>query len=380
MWDHQDRLVNLSNETTDAQYRYDYTDRRVLKQTPQNSASNSSSQATLYIDKFSEIRNRKLIKYLYAGERRIARASTSSGSLELDPSTYYLHDHLGSSSLTLSTNAIVLEQRVHYPYGHLRKEDRTTPSLTDYTFTGKERDRESDLHYFEARYYAGYLGRFLSVDPLYSENLMPNSMGKNTFNGLRSSQKLNLYSYARNNPILYVDPNGKVAWVGAAIGGAVGFGAGFTVDLGMQVWEKGFTGVTWGDVGDSLGEGIKAGAVGAAVGATGGLSLLGQGAVVTTVSVASEVGVEGTKSKLRGGNFSDTVTTENVAVGIVGGVANTAAYRVAERVAKGVFAGTVLKQFSTPIVKLVVKNSIKGGANAAVKTPINSVGGAAIDL
>jgi RHS repeat-associated protein len=63
--------------------------------------------------------------------------------------------------------------------------------------TGKERDSESGNDYFGARYYASWTGRFLSPDPsgLYFANPY-------------NPQSLNLYSYARNNPLKNTDPTG----------------------------------------------------------------------------------------------------------------------------------------------------------------------------
>ena len=60
-------------------------------------------------------------------------------------------------------------------------------------FTGKERDTESGLDYFGARYFSGAGGRFTSVDP---ENAGADPADPQSWNG---------YAYARNNPLLYVD-------------------------------------------------------------------------------------------------------------------------------------------------------------------------------
>ena len=65
--------------------------------------------------------------------------------------------------------------------------------------TGKERDTESGNDYFGARYYASSMGRFMSPDPikLTDERL------------LNPANTLNLYSYAANNPLKFVDPDGQ---------------------------------------------------------------------------------------------------------------------------------------------------------------------------
>jgi RHS repeat-associated protein len=69
---------------------------------------------------------------------------------------------------------------------------------TNYPFlTLKERDVETGLGFFEARYYANVQGRFTSPDPLFFQKEM-----------LLDPQRFNLYAYVRNNPLKLVDPNG----------------------------------------------------------------------------------------------------------------------------------------------------------------------------
>jgi RHS repeat-associated protein len=63
--------------------------------------------------------------------------------------------------------------------------------------TGKERDAESGLDYFGARYYSNGLGRWVSADP---KGL--------SLRHLLNPQKLNKYSYVINNPMSFFDPNG----------------------------------------------------------------------------------------------------------------------------------------------------------------------------
>jgi RHS repeat-associated protein len=61
-------------------------------------------------------------------------------------------------------------------------------------FTQKERDNETELDYFLARYYASGQGRFTSPDAYFGR--------------LTDPQTLNLYSYVKNNPLKYIDPTG----------------------------------------------------------------------------------------------------------------------------------------------------------------------------
>ena len=74
----------------------------------------------------------------------------------------------------------------------------TLPGDQPKRFTGKERDGETGLDYFGARYYGSKPGRFTTVDPVYTwkENLV-------------DPQRWNRYAYSRNNPLRYVDPDGR---------------------------------------------------------------------------------------------------------------------------------------------------------------------------
>ena len=68
-------------------------------------------------------------------------------------------------------------------------------------FTGKERDAESGNDYFEARYYASSMGRFMSPDWRSAPAAVP-------YADLSNPQSLNLYSYGSNNPMSHKDEDG----------------------------------------------------------------------------------------------------------------------------------------------------------------------------
>ena len=68
-------------------------------------------------------------------------------------------------------------------------------------FTGKERDTESGNDYFDARYFASSMGRFMSPD--WSAKVEPVPYAK-----MDDPQSLNLYSYVRNNPLMRTDADG----------------------------------------------------------------------------------------------------------------------------------------------------------------------------
>jgi len=129
----------------------------------------------------------------FAGERHIATYSGGPAG-----TTYFIHaDWLGTERARTTVAATTYETCTSLPFG-----DNLQCSNADVSplhFTGKERDAESGLDNFRVRYDSSNFGRFLSPDP--------NNAGG--FEHQDDPQSWNGYSYARNNPLIYRDPNGE---------------------------------------------------------------------------------------------------------------------------------------------------------------------------
>ena len=67
---------------------------------------------------------------------------------------------------------------------------------TSYGFTNREHDVESGMMYYRARYYQPEIGRFIQEDPHPGKLLVPLS-------------SINKYAYSGNNPIRFIDPDGR---------------------------------------------------------------------------------------------------------------------------------------------------------------------------
>ena len=85
--------------------------------------------------------------------------------------------------------------------------------------TAKERDQESGLDYFGARYYGSALGRWASPDDFSDSGITDPFTGRVTFSpgplpyaDISNPQSLNKYAYVLNNPLRYTDPNGHCVW------------------------------------------------------------------------------------------------------------------------------------------------------------------------
>jgi RHS repeat-associated protein len=101
-------------------------------------------------------------------------------------------DNLGSTRAVVDEAGEVVEAYDYYPFGlQSRSYKEKGDPLTKETFTGKEQDTESNLHYFGARYYDAGAGRFSTIDP-HSDLYF----------------SISPYHYAGNNPLAYIDPTG----------------------------------------------------------------------------------------------------------------------------------------------------------------------------
>jgi RHS repeat-associated protein len=99
--------------------------------------------------------------------------------------------------LVTDESGAAIEQYNYTPFGALL--GAQAPGVAQPRgFAGKERDAETGADYFEARYYASQTGRFTTVDPLL-----------NVPAALTDLQRWNRYAYAMNNPLRYVDPDGR---------------------------------------------------------------------------------------------------------------------------------------------------------------------------
>jgi RHS repeat-associated protein len=100
----------------------------------------------------------------------------------------------------------------YYPFGEERA--IVSSGINTYKFTGKERDSETGLDYFGARYYRSSTSRWLSSDWAMSSITVP-------YANFGDPQTLNLYSYTRNNPMSHADADGHCPWCVVVVVGAL---------------------------------------------------------------------------------------------------------------------------------------------------------------
>lgn len=112
---------------------------------------------------------------------------------------YYHQDHLGSANVITDAGGALVQETAFYPFGVPRNDYRLRETEEPYQFSQKERDSETGWHDFGARLCLSHLGRFDRPDPI-----QPASQSRS----LREPQRLNVYSYCVNRPIIHADPDG----------------------------------------------------------------------------------------------------------------------------------------------------------------------------
>ncbi|MCX6543100.1 MAG: toxin [Acidobacteria bacterium] len=105
---------------------------------------------------------------------------------------YQFGNHLGSACLELDDHAQIISYEEYAPYGSTSYQAVRSQTETPkrYRYTGKERDEETGLYYHGARYYAGWIGRWIAADPA-GPVVAPN-----------------VYAAMRNSPVTYKDDSG----------------------------------------------------------------------------------------------------------------------------------------------------------------------------
>jgi RHS repeat-associated protein len=136
----------------------------------------------------------------------------------------------------------VYEHLEYTPYGELWVEEvRAGGEKTPFRFTGKRLDEETGLYYYGARYLDPQTSRWLSTDPAMGEYIPQAPVNEEArkrngnlpgMGGVFNTVNLHVYHYAGNNPVKYIDPDGKMLH---PIALAVGAGIGAVVSVGVVV-------------------------------------------------------------------------------------------------------------------------------------------------
>jgi RHS repeat-associated protein len=231
-WDWRNRLAiaerSGGGNTT---YGYDHTGQRVVQAT----GSATTSYPNRYYNVASSSLTATTTKHIFSPDGTLLATVVGSGTSTA--STTYLHpDHLGGTNVATDEDGAVSRTLDYYPYGSPRI---NTGSFSEQRrFIGEEYDPDTGFSYLNARYYEGNRGQFMSQDPVFlalGSGRWDRQSRENLQALLSDPQFLNAYSYARNNPLIFVDKSGELAFVPLVI-------------LGLQVYSAFSLGYSAGEV------------------------------------------------------------------------------------------------------------------------------------
>lgn len=183
-----------------AHYFYDAAGTRLKKIVSKVGGGGIKREVTVYIDGVYEetyVTNGGTLDpnkhyntlHVMDGRSRIATLRVGTDTDDSTPAVKYnIEDHLGTSSVMLAKNGALVNREEYYPFG-----DSCFGAFAKkrYRYVGKEKDNESGLYYYGARYYAPWTYRFVSVDPLAA-----------------NYPHYTPYQYAGNKPINFIDLDG----------------------------------------------------------------------------------------------------------------------------------------------------------------------------
>jgi RHS repeat-associated protein len=206
-WDHANRITRVDLQGGGiAYYTYDAAGQRVRSVIA--TASGRVADERLYLGGYEIHRQyrggggvqlERETLHAAIGSQRVALVETAiiENGVEIaqpvSRQRYQLGNHQGTALLEINEAGLTISYEEYYPYGDTAYHSaraNVEVSAKRYRYNGKERDAETGLYYYGARYYMPWLGRWMSCDPLGPVD------------------GLNLYTYVSGNPVKHVDATG----------------------------------------------------------------------------------------------------------------------------------------------------------------------------
>jgi RHS repeat-associated protein len=201
-WDFGNRLAQSTRQVTDdgdtTCYVYDGAGNRMRKVVKRGGQIVADRRYLGFYEPYreygadGEVKLERDTLHVTDGQRRIAMVESGGGGEAR--MRYQLANQLESAVLELDEAAAIISYEEYYPYGSTSYQAARAGvevSPKRYRYLGKELDNETGLYFHGSRYYASWLGRWISCDP----------------SGLQGGA--NLYSYAYGCPTCVTDPNGR---------------------------------------------------------------------------------------------------------------------------------------------------------------------------
>lgn len=199
-YDQENRITGAAGYT----YTYDGDGNRVKK-----ANGTAASSGTLYwymapgVVAESDLAGTLTSEYVFFNGERVARRDLPSP----ESVSYYFSDYLKTASVITDAVGNIKAESDYFPWGG--ELQFVNNDSNHYKFTGKERDSETQLDYFGARYYSNRLGKFITPDWAAKSAVIPYAV-------LGDPQSFNLYTYVRNIPTTALDPDGHQCGPGSS--------------------------------------------------------------------------------------------------------------------------------------------------------------------
>jgi large repetitive protein len=245
--DGENRLIGVSDGTSQTQYVYDAFGERV--------AAIDDGVRTNYLSATIWDLPELLMEYDTEGNitADYVQGMGTVRSRRDNREVFHHTDGLGSTRALTDVVGLVTDRYTYDAFGSLLEHQGTFGNA--FQFAGEQHDSSTGLDYLRARYYDASLGRFVSADPFAGSMTDPMS--------------LHNYQYAHANPVRYTDPTGYMTTLqelGATIAiaaqlglvGSVGFGTGYIIGgatQGRDVLEM------FGDFGAGFATGVSGGMI-----------------------------------------------------------------------------------------------------------------------
>ncbi|MFE0631568.1 SpvB/TcaC N-terminal domain-containing protein [Streptomyces sp. NPDC058864] len=204
-WDYRDQMsasaqqvVNIGTPET-TYYVYDAAGQRARKVTETQNGTRKSERR--YLGSFeiyraysgSDITLERETLHVLDDKQRIATIETATTPGDAPRVRYQLGNHLGSACVELDQGGGLIAYEDYHPYGTTAFQTGRSSAevgLQRYRYTSKECDDETGFNYHGARYYAPWLGRWTSTDPL------------------GAADDGNVYAYVHDHAVTAADPSG----------------------------------------------------------------------------------------------------------------------------------------------------------------------------
>jgi RHS repeat-associated protein len=196
-------MTQAAKTGTTVTYAYDHSGQRVKLA--------NGSTTTYYPSKTYNTDGTTPTKHIFDNQGNVVATVKGTGAAS---TIHYVHtDHLSGTGAVTDSTAALVQLEDYHPFGSSRIGWKHSSYDEQRKFAGHEYDSDTGLSYMEARYYNSCVARFVSQDAVFraagDNKQLKQLTGQDMAQALLDPQALNSYGYARNNPLVYKDPDGN---------------------------------------------------------------------------------------------------------------------------------------------------------------------------